>query len=247
LGTVHCYRLELAAANESDLALLDAAERERAARFHFDKHRRRHVAAHAQLRRLLGRWLDTAPSHVPLTATANGKPVLGSQAQALAGPAARAFPIHFNLTHCGDVGYLAIAPFEVGLDVESTRPLEDLDALAQSCCSPAERSRLAALPLESRAGAFLRMWTRKEAALKAWGTGIGAVPLASVDAGTAGNGEADVRRLEPPGALHDLQPFPPLWIETREIGGLFLSVAAVTDDPVEVRMVTCTFQDRLGC
>lgn len=228
MRTVHCHRLELAQATADDAALLDAAERDRAARFRFEHLRIRHVAAHAGMRRLLGEWLDLDPASVPLTTTGNGKPVLGPEAAALAGSRARTVAPHFNLTHCEAVGYLGIATFEIGVDVEATRPLADLDALAEACCSRNECARLARLPAASRAAAFLRLWTRKEAALKAWGTGIGEVPLPDVEA------HADTLRADglPGGA-----ELPPLRLQTLVVGELVLSVAAVSDAPFEVRLV----------
>mgnify|MGYP005826428201 CR=1 FL=1 len=150
MRTVHCHRLELAQATAADAALLDAGERDRAARFRFEHLRILHVAAHAGMRRLLCEWLDLDPAKVPISTTGNGKPVLAPEAVALAGPQARSASPHFNLTHCAAVGYLGIAPFEIGIDVEATRPLADLDSLAEACCSEGERARLSQLPTAAR-------------------------------------------------------------------------------------------------
>ncbi len=228
MRTVHCHRLELETATAADAALLDAGERERAARFRFAHLGTRHVAAHAGMRRLLGEWLDLDPARVPLATTGNGKPVLAPEAAQLAGPRARSASPHFNLTHCEAVGYLGIADFEIGVDVESMRPLSDLDSLIEVCCSPIERARLGGLPAAARAAAFLRLWTRKEAALKAWGTGIGEVPLPDVEA------QADVVRADglPGGAA-----LRPLRLRTLLVDELVLSIAAVADAPFEVRLL----------
>ena len=48
----------------------------------------------------------------------------------------------------------------------------DLDALARHCLTPAECRDLAALPADARPLALLARWTRKEACLKALGTGL---------------------------------------------------------------------------
>lgn len=221
---VHCHRLSLGHAGPADFALLDDAERERASRFRFDRLRTWHVAAHAGMRRLLGGWLDVDPATIAFATTANGKPVLA--AGAAAGPRARSASPHFNLTHCEALGYLAIADFEVGIDVEAVRPLADLDALVESCCSRDEGDRIARLPAGTRGAAFLRLWTRKEAALKAWGTGIGAVPLADV----AADAEVLEARLSPDGAM-----LPPLRLHTVARDGHVLSVAAVTPEPFVLR------------
>jgi 4'-phosphopantetheinyl transferase len=180
---IDCHRVDLSTGNAADLALLDSEERVRASRFRFERHRSRYVAAHAQLRRLLGARLGIDPARVPLTTTAHGKPVLDRSAAAMAGLGAPDRTLCFNLSHSEAVGYLAIAPCDVGIDVELARPLADLQPLIDSYCSRAEIATLAAMPGGSRAAGFLRVWTRKEAALKAWGTGIGAVPLNELHVG----------------------------------------------------------------
>lgn len=227
--TIDCYRLDLSACDDEDLALLDPGERGRAARFRFDRDRTRYIAAHAGLRRHLGARLGLAPEEVPLTTTENGKPVVDVAAASRAGadPAARG--LCFNLTHSGGVGYVAIAPFSVGIDVELYRSLEDLQPLIDSYCTPPEIDALAALPAARRSLGFLGVWTRKEAALKAWGTGIGAIPLDHLHVGTAAE---TVAPLEMPPAS-----YPALQLKT--IGGeaQVLSIAAATAHPFAIRMM----------
>jgi 4'-phosphopantetheinyl transferase len=52
------------------------------------------------------------------------------------------------------------------------RPLEQIDALADCCLTTAERQELREQPEARRSEAFLRLWTRREAYLKATGIGI---------------------------------------------------------------------------
>ena len=54
---------------------------------------------------------------------------------------------------------------EVGVDVEREREIEDAEAIAERCFSPAERDACRAL-------GFLYCWTRKEAFVKALGSGL---------------------------------------------------------------------------
>jgi 4'-phosphopantetheinyl transferase len=72
----------------------------------------------------------------------------------------------------------------VGLDVEELRDLSDLDRLAEHALSPAERTRP---PADARA--FLTIWTRKEALLKATGEGL-ASPMDAITLGPTGMVEA---------------------------------------------------------
>lgn len=225
---IDCFRMDLAASDDQDLGILDRLEQERAARFKFERHRTRYIAAHAQARRILGARLDIAPAAVPLAATRYGKPILAATAAAMAGPAARERSFWFNLTHSDAVGYLAIAPFSVGVDVELTRPFTDLQPLIDSHCSAAEVQTLARMPAEGRAFGFLGIWTRKEAVLKAWGTGIGAVPLNELHVGI------DTEWVPP---LKGSLLLPTLRIQSLATVDQVLSIAAATEQPLDIRMI----------
>jgi 4'-phosphopantetheinyl transferase len=93
----------------------------------------------------------------------------------------------FNLSHSDDVAVIAVAPgasagTEIGVDVEVLRPMRDAIALAERNFTPAEQRALRAAPPELRDLAFMRGWTRKEACLKAIGSGL-SIPPDAVDAG----------------------------------------------------------------
>ncbi len=226
--SIDCYRLDLAVCDEADLALLDDTERSRAARFHFDRDRIRYVAAHAQARRHLGARLGVAPADVALTTTRYGKPVL-----APAGPGER---FCFNLSHSGTVGYLAIASVSVGIDVELHRPIEDLQSLIDTYCTRSEAAALSALPDSERLAGFLGVWTRKEAVLKAWGTGIGAIPLDVLHVGTSAE-TVDARQILLPDTEGGPVDYPDLRVWSLADRGQVLSLAAATPRPLQVRMM----------
>ena len=232
---VDCFRLDLSHCDGHDLALLDDTERERAARFRFDRDRVRFVAAHAQARRLLGRHLGLDPEGLRFATTVHGKPILALAAGAPPGAQAAEGAVVFNLTHSGPVGYLAIAGCSVGIDLEQLRPFDDLQSLIENYCSPAEIAALAGLPPGSRAAGFLRVWTRKEAALKAWGTGIGAVPLDALHVGlplpAAVAGQESLS-----GLVHDGTTYSDLRLLTLAGEQEVLSIAAACGAPLAVRM-----------
>ena len=126
--------------------------------------RRRFVASRALLRRLLAAYLSCGAAEVGLSYGSNGKPVLA--------PTGRSNGLHFNLSHAGHRALFAFSRNPVGVDVEAIRPLRDLNALSARFFSERERRTLAELPAESRQRAFFACWTRKEACVKAMGTGI---------------------------------------------------------------------------
>jgi 4'-phosphopantetheinyl transferase len=149
--------------------LLCPAERARAHGFVFETHRRRYIAAHGLLRRILASYLGARPETLEFEAAEGAKPRLREPPTAL----------DFNLSHSEDLGLVAVAHGrEVGVDVEAVRPVDDLDLLAENCLSALEAIRLASIAETERPRAFLECWTRKEAFLKAVGDGL-ARPLDS--------------------------------------------------------------------
>ena len=175
-GEVHVWRtaLDLDPARVAALAeSLSPDERDRAARFHFERDRVRFIVARGVLRALLGRYLDLPAPALAFDYGAHGKPSLA------AGPVGRAVggspgaEVRFNLSHSAGVALCAVARGrDVGVDVEGLRADFATDEIAERFFSPAERAALRALPAEARCAAFFACWTRKEAYIKARGLGL---------------------------------------------------------------------------
>src|SRR5205085_5860410 len=166
---VHVWTLDLDA-NPAEVgrlsALLCPEERERAARFHFDHHRRRFIVGRGLLRSILGEYSGVPPERVEFAYGIHGKPALSH------GP--EGGNLQFNLAHSENVGLLAVtAGSRIGVDVERIRKIEDLDGLVARFFSPRESRLFENLPLQQKPEAFFNLWTRKEAWLKATGEGIG--------------------------------------------------------------------------
>jgi len=161
------------ALDEVDATLLDAGalsrfEQARAQRFRYPADRHRYLAAHVGLRWLLSPSLGLPPEAIQLHETDQGKPCL-------AHPDAPGF----SLSHSQGLAVVAwSAHRDIGVDVELRRPLPELPALAQNHLTSSEHADWRALPPADQAWAFLRLWTRKEAALKALGTGLLVEPVA---------------------------------------------------------------------
>ena len=116
--------------------------------------------------------------------------------------------LFFSLSRTGDTAAVAVSRDRpVGLDIEALGPV-DPTTLRRSL-APGERSALEALPEAERTHAFFRAWTRREAYLKARGTGLrsdprgcevtlGPVPrLLACESGEAGNGRSESCRSRP--------------------------------------------------
>ena len=89
-----------------------------------------------------------------------------------------------SLADSGDVVLVAVARgTEIGVDVEACRTGIEEWALPAHALTEGERARLEAVPIPERSEAFLSIWTRKEALLKAVGTGLAVDPrLIELDA-----------------------------------------------------------------
>lgn len=153
--------------------LLSPDERERAARFRFDVHRRRYIVGRGALRRLLGRELGVSPEAVGFDYGPRGKPFLAAR---------HGRPdLQFNLSNSEE---LALAGFffghEVGVDVEFLKPMPDAEEIGERFFSIPEREVLHRVAADRKEIAFFNAWTRKEAYLKAVGEGL-AVALDSFD------------------------------------------------------------------
>jgi 4'-phosphopantetheinyl transferase len=146
--------------------LLSADERERADRFHFARDRTRFIVARGGLRLILSSYCSAPPQRLEFQTDSYGKP-------ALLGPSAA---MEFNVSHSGDyvlVGVTAGVP--CGVDIELGRAdMEEL-AIAQRffCAREVEW-------LSRTEKGFLRLWTAKEAVIKAVGRGV-SIPLSDVD------------------------------------------------------------------
>jgi 4'-phosphopantetheinyl transferase len=148
---------------------LSMDERARAARFQFAEHRDHFVAAHCALRVILGQYLQTAPAALQFTKAPQGKPALDTGTH---GPGAPSY----NLSHSKDQGALAIARNgSIGVDIEIGHPHTARAALLEML-APQERAAAAVLGEAQLADAFRIAWTRKEACLKAVGSGFSVRP-----------------------------------------------------------------------
>lgn len=143
---------------------LSADELERAATFRNDIARRNYILSHSALRQILAKHLQQPATGITFQTGPNGKP-------SLVLPNLKA--LHFNLSHSGTVALVAISQLaEVGVDVETIRPMKDAAAIAKRFFTPQEAKALEKIGSSEQSTAFLNLWTRKEALVKATGQGI---------------------------------------------------------------------------
>jgi len=182
---VHCVDVDRADP-AADIDLAEPIDLARAARLRRPIDSRRFIARRAAIRRLLAARLCIAPHEIAIAQGAFGKPfVLGSSLQ-------------FSTSHAGPLLLVALADaLPVGCDIERVRPARDLPTIAANCFTVEEASRIAMLSGVDRDAAFYDCWTRKEAYLKAIGTGL-SLPMNSFEFAAAS--DDGVERLDLGGA-----------------------------------------------
>ncbi|MCQ0029901.1 4'-phosphopantetheinyl transferase family protein [Burkholderia glumae] len=141
------------------MALLDGREHERMRRLPLER-QAAYARHHAMLRVLLAESLGVASRAVAIAPDARGKPALPDYPR-----------LHFNLSHSGPFGGVALGECPIGFDLEAPDGaayerlawrLYAFEAAALAKCSGTS----------CNPRAFARLWTAKEAYLKATGEGL---------------------------------------------------------------------------
>lgn len=167
---VHVWTV--AVSSELPEPLLTAAE---VARFSDvdDEARRQPVGTRSALRAILGAYLAVPPVEVPLVFA--GKPRVSG------------VDLELSVAHSGALALIAVARVAVGVDVERVEPIatEEFADLVEFVLDPDEQAELMTVAESKRLAAYYRVWTRKEAYVKATGEGITGRPLPEVVVGVA--------------------------------------------------------------
>lgn len=217
------------------LAVLSAGERERARSFRRPEDAARFVTGRVVVRRLLAERLGTGPAAVDLVVPRPGWK-----------PRVPGTTLDVSIAHAADVVLVAIADgAEIGVDVEGGPGAAGRldEGLWRGATSPAERAAVGPLdwpgdgPTPATVDAFLRVWARKEALLKALRLGL-AVPM----------GDLTLRDGPPPEVLATADGLPDpdelALIDLDAPPGLRAALAARTRRAVDVR--DATTGERLG-
>jgi 4'-phosphopantetheinyl transferase len=157
-------QLRDAALLESFSQMLSPDEQERVARMRFEAGRHQQLVTRALVRSVLSRYAPgVLPADWRFARSEEGRPHIEHPART---------GLHFNLAHTRGLVVLAVSRLpEIGVDVERHDTRAD-PAVARRYFSPAEVAALDALPAAEQPRRFRRLWTLKEAYLKATGAGI---------------------------------------------------------------------------
>lgn len=162
---VHAFCLNKARNQLAEaLRLLTPAESQRAARFRMDAHREEFALSRLLLKRALAGCLGIAAKDVRLAIDRHGKPFLDPGCGS---------GVCFNISHSHGRLLVAVSDgLPVGIDIERVDPDVDPLSLAKTGLSPEDVEELLGLDGVERRERFYALWTRREALLKAVGTGF---------------------------------------------------------------------------
>lgn len=172
--------------------LLSPDEIQRAYRFRFAEHRRRFIIARGCLRQLLGAYLELPAHEIFFTYSREGKPSLDARHKS---------DVRFNVSHSGELAAFGFAQGrQIGIDVEMIRRDVEVDEIPKRFFSPAEQKMLDSLEGEEKYQGFFRCWTRKEAFVKAIGSGL-SLPLRDFDVSLLPGKPAELLATRPDASL----------------------------------------------
>ncbi|WP_414442582.1 4'-phosphopantetheinyl transferase family protein [Burkholderia sp. 22PA0106] len=195
-------------------AALDAAERARAARFLRADDATRSAATRAALRAVLGVTLGVPAASLRFVADEAGRPALAGAVEAGADGVADSAQLDFNVSHSGAHALIAWSTStRVGVDIEAPQARVEWAALGRMVFAPDDDAAVHSLPPDARRDAFFRVWTAKEALLKALGVGIAGGLSAFSVLDPAAPGMLAPRVVDPAAPASGVAAFTAAWID----------------------------------
>ncbi|MGB4400869.1 MAG: 4'-phosphopantetheinyl transferase superfamily protein [Daejeonella sp.] len=138
--------------------LLNDEEKAKSAKFYNEQDRHMFIASKALLKSLLSRYLNIEPGKLSFSFGKNKKPYIQNSF------------IHFNVSHSGKCILIAVCDEEVGIDVEYYRHMTIQKEDMYNIFTEAEITFIAGHNPWNEI--FHKLWTRKEALVKATSQGI---------------------------------------------------------------------------
>lgn len=144
---------------------LSADEKTRANRFYFEKDQKANIFSRGILRSILSHYTAITPETLDLKNTLHGKPFID--------PLQNPGQLYFNLSHTHQhILYVFTKGSEIGVDIEYVKNDLDYQSMAKRFFSAYEYQTLMATPLDEQRPLFYKLWTCKEAYIKALGLGL---------------------------------------------------------------------------
>ncbi|WP_158505847.1 4'-phosphopantetheinyl transferase superfamily protein [Geminocystis sp. NIES-3708] len=137
-------------------------EQEKVNTFASDLFKKRFIITRAYLKIILSRYLKIKPEKIYLKYNSKGKPELDTLL----------FDIQFNLSHKNNYIIYSFSKHTIGIDLEKIDHKTKVEKIAERFFCKNEFDYLKQLDLREKEDYFFKLWTKKEAYLKAIGEGL---------------------------------------------------------------------------
>ncbi len=159
---IYSLHTEINFPTEEALSIISKSDRERYGAYRFSEDKLRFLKARYILLKFASAYFNN--THLPeveLVFNKYGKPQF------------KDLPLNFSITHSHNIAAVAFSKdLSIGIDIEHKRKVEDLDQLARRFFSEPEVEYMETLVTQVKADNFFRIWSAKEAYIKAIGLGI---------------------------------------------------------------------------
>ena len=140
---------------------LSDEERKKAKKYYNSFLRDRYVIAHGILRYILSYYIDKPPKQINFVNNKYGKPFLKNS------------DIQFNISHSHNLAsYIVALNSIVGIDIELHKNILSIQDLSHLVFTPIEYKNFATKKDNEKLELFYKLWTKKEALIKANGQGL---------------------------------------------------------------------------
>ena len=153
--------------------ILSKEEKDRINKYKFKSLRDRHTVSKGLLKSLISNYLNIKTEEINFVQNEYGKPSLH--------PELNEIDLQFNVSHSEHLGMFAFTTGqELGIDVESIQETPNLNEIVDMCFSDFEKEWFYKSEPGLQKELFYKVWTGKEAFIKAIGTGL-SFPLKEIE------------------------------------------------------------------
>lgn len=153
--------------------LISMEEKQKAAGFKKSDDARRYIMRHGIVRFILGHYIGEDPAKIQIVRTKSGKPYLYLEG--------KFSNVRFSLSHTDEMVCLGITRnYEIGLDIVKTNSHTPFSEIEHYLFTLGEKSWIEQTIPDQRLMHFFRIWSLKEALLKATGSDVSIMKEADV-------------------------------------------------------------------
>ncbi len=172
---IHIWRFNLdpvKSFNEFFINLLSDEEKKQVEKIKLGDVKNRSIISKAIIKNIISNYLGLNIKQIIFSYNEFGKPVIPERINS--------FRLNFNISHSGDLGLIAITRKNlIGIDVEKMNELDQIDDIINLCFTETEKYMLSCLESTEKKEVFYKIWTGKEAFIKAIGKGF-SFPLKNI-------------------------------------------------------------------